>query len=120
MTARVFLRLSRVGVPDLLPAGHTFELGKANLLRDGDAVTLIANGTHHAPPGEGGGHPRRDRASRHACSTWRPCGLDRRRRPWWRPPGDTGCDPDGRGALGLSAAWARRSRKLSYHQRPHR
>ena len=41
----VFLRLSRVGVPDLLPEGHTFELGKANLLRDGDAVTLIANGT---------------------------------------------------------------------------
>ena len=25
--------------------GHKFELGKANLLRDGDAVTLIANGT---------------------------------------------------------------------------
>lgn len=41
----VFLRLSRVGVPDLLPSGHVFELGKANLLRDGDAVTLIANGT---------------------------------------------------------------------------
>lgn len=41
----VFLRLSRVGVPDLLPAGHKFELGRANLLRDGDAVTLIANGT---------------------------------------------------------------------------
>jgi transketolase len=41
----VFLRLSRVGVPDLLPAGHHFELGKANLLRDGDAITLIANGT---------------------------------------------------------------------------
>lgn len=41
----VFLRLSRVGVPDLLSAGHKFELGKANLLRDGDAVTLIANGT---------------------------------------------------------------------------
>lgn len=41
----VFLRLSRVGVPDLLPAGHEFELGKANLLRDGNAVTLIANGT---------------------------------------------------------------------------
>ncbi|MCS4244698.1 transketolase [Rhizobium sp. BIGb0125] len=41
----VFLRLSRVGVPDLLPVGHTFELGKANLLRDGDALTLIANGT---------------------------------------------------------------------------
>lgn len=40
-----FLRLSRVGVPDLLPHGHRFELGKANLLRQGDAVTLIANGT---------------------------------------------------------------------------
>ncbi len=40
-----FLRLSRVGVPDLLPEGHKFELGKANLLRDGDAITLIANGT---------------------------------------------------------------------------
>jgi transketolase len=41
----VFLRLSRVGVPDLLPAGHKFVLSKANVLRDGDAVTLIANGT---------------------------------------------------------------------------
>lgn len=41
----VFLRLSRVGVPDLLPAGHRFVLGQANQLRDGDAVTLIANGT---------------------------------------------------------------------------
>ncbi|MEK1930246.1 MAG: transketolase family protein [Pararhizobium sp.] len=41
----VFLRLSRVGVPDVLPAGHKFELGKANLLRDGDAITLVANGT---------------------------------------------------------------------------
>ncbi len=40
-----FLRLSRVGVPDLLPEGHVFELGKANLLRDGSDVTLIANGT---------------------------------------------------------------------------
>lgn len=41
----VFLRLSRVGVPDLLPVGHVFEPGKANRLRDGDAITLIANGT---------------------------------------------------------------------------
>lgn len=40
-----FLRLSRVGVPDLLPEGHRFELGRANLLRDGRDVTLIANGT---------------------------------------------------------------------------
>lgn len=40
-----FLRLSRVGVPDLLPEGHLFELGRANMLRDGSDVTLIANGT---------------------------------------------------------------------------
>ena len=40
-----FLRLSRVGVPDLLPEGHKFELGKANVLREGSDVTLVANGT---------------------------------------------------------------------------
>lgn len=39
-----FLRLSRVGVPDLLPEDHVFELGKANTLRDGSDVTIIANG----------------------------------------------------------------------------
>ena len=46
----VFLRLSRVGVPDLLPENHTFELGRANTLREGDDVTIIANGvlTHRA------------------------------------------------------------------------
>ncbi|QND46236.1 transketolase family protein (plasmid) [Rhizobium lusitanum] len=40
-----FLRLSRVGVPDLLPEGHKFVPGRANRLRDGEDVTLIANGT---------------------------------------------------------------------------
>ncbi|HEX8046332.1 transketolase family protein [Rhizobium sp.] len=40
-----FLRLSRVGVPDLLPEDHTFVPGRANRLRDGGDVTLIANGT---------------------------------------------------------------------------
>ncbi|MFD1745444.1 transketolase family protein [Rhizobium helianthi] len=40
-----FLRLSRVGVPDLLPEGHVFVPGKANLLREGRDLTLIANGT---------------------------------------------------------------------------
>jgi len=46
----VFLRLSRVGVPDLFPEGHVFELGRANTLRDGTNVTIIANGvlTHRA------------------------------------------------------------------------
>ena len=45
-----FLRLSRVGVPDLLPEDHAFVLGKANVIRDGDDVTLVANGvlTHRA------------------------------------------------------------------------
>ncbi len=41
----VFLRLSRVGVPDLLAADAKFEMGKANTLRDGDDLTIIANGT---------------------------------------------------------------------------
>ncbi|WP_421856845.1 transketolase family protein [Oricola sp.] len=40
-----FLRLSRVGVPDLFPEDHVFEPGKANLLRDGKDLTIIANGT---------------------------------------------------------------------------
>lgn len=40
-----FLRLSRVGVPDLFPENHVFELGRANILRDGSDVALIANGT---------------------------------------------------------------------------
>jgi transketolase len=46
----VFLRLSRVGVPDLLPEGHVFELGRADPLRDGTDLTIIANGvlTHRA------------------------------------------------------------------------
>lgn len=45
-----FLRLSRVGVPDLFPEGHVFELGKANMLQDGKDLTIIANGvlTHRA------------------------------------------------------------------------
>nr|WP_129634151.1 transketolase C-terminal domain-containing protein [Tropicimonas sp. IMCC6043]RYH08448.1 transketolase family protein [Tropicimonas sp. IMCC6043] len=46
----IFLRLSRVGVPQLLPDNHKFELGKADTLRDGVDVTIIANGvlTHRA------------------------------------------------------------------------
>lgn len=40
-----FLRLSRVGVPDLLAEGHVFQLGQADQLRDGSDLTLIANGT---------------------------------------------------------------------------
>ncbi len=40
-----FLRLSRVGVPDLFPDDHLFELGRANRLNDGDDLTIIANGT---------------------------------------------------------------------------
>ncbi|MCB2010127.1 MAG: transketolase family protein [Geminicoccaceae bacterium] len=45
-----YLRLSRVGVPDLLPEGHVFELGKADTLREGEDVTIVANGvlTHRA------------------------------------------------------------------------
>ena len=41
----VFLRLSRVGVPDIFPEGHKFEMGKADMLRHGGDLTIIANGT---------------------------------------------------------------------------
>ena len=40
-----FLRLSRVGVPDLLAEDHVFEMGRADRLRDGEDLTIIANGT---------------------------------------------------------------------------
>lgn len=43
-TGGCFLRLSRVGVPDLFTEGHVFELGKANVLREGGDLTMIANG----------------------------------------------------------------------------
>ncbi|HEV2113419.1 MAG TPA: transketolase C-terminal domain-containing protein, partial [Terriglobales bacterium] len=40
----MFLRISRIPVPDLLPAGASFQLGKAVCLREGNDVTLMANG----------------------------------------------------------------------------
>jgi transketolase len=40
----VFLRLSRLPVPELLPADYTFEPGRAVTMRDGTDVTLMANG----------------------------------------------------------------------------
>jgi transketolase len=41
----VFLRVSRMGVPDVNPEGYQFVPGKAVTLREGDDVTLIATGT---------------------------------------------------------------------------
>jgi len=41
----VFLRLSRMPVPVVHPAGYEFQIGRAARLRDGCDVTLIANGT---------------------------------------------------------------------------
>lgn len=41
----VFLRLSRDGVPDIFKADHEFKVGKANIIREGADVTIIANGT---------------------------------------------------------------------------
>lgn len=40
----VFLRLSRMGVPDIMPDDYRFEFGKAVTLREGNDVTIIANG----------------------------------------------------------------------------
>ncbi len=46
----VFLRLSRVGVPDVFPGSHSFEPGRADTIHEGSDVTIIANGvlTHRA------------------------------------------------------------------------
>ncbi|SPE38617.1 putative transketolase C-terminal section [Candidatus Sulfopaludibacter sp. SbA3] len=41
----VFLRLSRLPVPEVHPADYRFEIGRAAKLREGGDVTLIANGT---------------------------------------------------------------------------
>jgi len=41
----VFLRLSRMGVPDIVPPDQGFTPGQAVQLREGAAVTFIANGT---------------------------------------------------------------------------
>jgi transketolase len=40
----MFLRISRIPVPDLLTPGAKFELGKAVCLREGTDITLMANG----------------------------------------------------------------------------
>jgi transketolase len=40
----MFLRISRIPVPELLSQDHPFTLGKAVVLHEGDDVTLMANG----------------------------------------------------------------------------
>jgi transketolase len=40
----IFVRTSRMPVPDVHPPHHELRLGRAALLRDGDDVSLIANG----------------------------------------------------------------------------
>src|SRR2546423_2888195 len=40
----MFIRLSRLPVPNVHDPDYHFEIGKAALLRDGDDITLIANG----------------------------------------------------------------------------
>jgi transketolase len=40
----MFLRISRIPVPDIFAIGHKFELGKAIRLREGKDITLMANG----------------------------------------------------------------------------
>ena len=40
----IFLRMSRMGVPEIHGPDYRFEIGKASMLRDGGDVTIIANG----------------------------------------------------------------------------
>ena len=44
MTGPIFLRLSRMAVPVVHPAGYRFEIGKAAELRGGTDVTIVATG----------------------------------------------------------------------------
>lgn len=41
----VYIRVSRMGVPNVHAEDHLFRPGKATRMRDGDAATVIANGT---------------------------------------------------------------------------
>lgn len=41
----VFVRVSRMPVPDVMPGGYAFEPGRAVLLREGSDVTIAATGT---------------------------------------------------------------------------
>lgn len=41
----VYIRVARMGVPDLVPTGYQFAPGKAVTLREGTDVTLVATGT---------------------------------------------------------------------------
>lgn len=40
----VFLRISRMGVPDVYPESYEFEPGRATVLREGDDITLVGTG----------------------------------------------------------------------------
>jgi transketolase len=55
MDGPVFLRLSRMPVPNVHPAGYAFEIGRAVLLRPGSDVTLVAAGVMVAPALEAAG-----------------------------------------------------------------
>jgi transketolase len=44
MDGPVFLRLSRLPVPNVHPAGYRFEIGRATLVRDGEDLTIVATG----------------------------------------------------------------------------
>lgn len=44
-TGPVFLRISRMGVPDVMPADYEFRPGRAVTLREGTDVTIVATGT---------------------------------------------------------------------------
>lgn len=41
----LYIRIPRMGIPDILPEDHEFAPGRATVLRDGDDVALVATGT---------------------------------------------------------------------------
>jgi transketolase len=45
MDGPIFLRLSRLPVPEVHPPGYQFRIGKAAILRPGNDIAIVANGT---------------------------------------------------------------------------
>ena len=108
-TGPVFIRVSRMGVPDVISAGYQFVPGQAVTLRDGDDVTIIATGTAvDAGPGRRRAVEANGVSGPGALHAHRQAARRRRRHPG--RPGDRGIVTVEEGlTTGLGAPWRRSS-----------
>ncbi len=75
-----YVRLGRATLPEVYPEGTEWELGKANVLREGNDVTLVACGVMVAEALAAAETPRPRTASRPRSSTSRPSSPSTSRR----------------------------------------